>query len=608
MQVLFRVAILCAAPVVWGALAALPVCAQFSFTPASELPGGGFQGTPTAISGDGSTIIGNLSIPMGREGFRWNAESGMIRLGDLPGGTFNSTADDVSYDGSIVVGSSIYRGVISNGALFRGWQPYRWTSENGMVGLGLEGMASAVSADGSVVVGFNDFGSIRWTLAEGASYVTGPTPFPTYQSGATDVSADGAIVIGWTRGATSQSQAFRWTHGTGLTSLDPANYAYHISADGRAVIGSNRSTRAIRWTQEDGWTAIGHPELYAGAMSADGSTIVGLDSSGEASEAFFWTPSSGVVKLQDYLLANGVVEVQDWTLNSAIDVSADGRTILGVGANPLGQTEAWLATIPEPSSAILVAAALVAIAASRILSRTVIHRCFLIAFALLAFATTRPVAAQFSFTPASELPGGGFQGNPSAISGDGTTVVGWTDSPGGNEAFRYSTDSGMVLLGDLPGGRFESRPHAVSHDGSIVMGASSFQIAYGTGSAPVLQPFQWSAEHGMVGIGFAADAAAMTADGIVIVGSTNSGVFRWSATQGPVYVFLPSRNHFLAASDASADGNTIVGLSRNMSGQFEAFRWTADGGVSLIGPGSYASDVSGDGRVIIGWHGSAGGS
>jgi probable HAF family extracellular repeat protein len=341
-----------------AAVSVQPVAAQYSFTPASELPGGGFRGTPTAISGDGSTVIGNLPITMGREGFRWNAQSGMIRLGDLPGGTFNSTADDVSYDGSIVVGSSIYRGVISNGELFRGWQPYRWTSESGMVGLGVEGMASAVSADGSVVVGFNDFGSIRWAATEGASYVIGPAPFSNYRSGATDVSADGTTVVGWTWGSTGQSQAFRWTQSAGVASLDPANYAYHISGDGRVVIGYNRSTRALRWTQEDGWTALAHAELYAGEISADGSTIVGLDGSGEASEAIFWTPSSGVVNLREYLLSNGFASVKDWKLTSAIDVSADGRTIVGVGDNPQGQREAWIATIPEPATLMLVGTAI----------------------------------------------------------------------------------------------------------------------------------------------------------------------------------------------------------------------------------------------------------
>ncbi|MCI0638820.1 MAG: hypothetical protein L0Y70_07080 [Gemmataceae bacterium] len=39
-----------------------------------------------------------------------------------------------------------------------------------------------------------------------------------------------------------------------------------------------------------------------------------------------------------------------WTLTSAEGISADGRTIVGTGVNPAGNQEAWLATIPEPST------------------------------------------------------------------------------------------------------------------------------------------------------------------------------------------------------------------------------------------------------------------
>jgi hypothetical protein len=35
-------------------------------------------------------------------------------------------------------------------------------------------------------------------------------------------------------------------------------------------------------------------------------------------------------------------------LTWAYNVSTDGTTIVGCGTDPLGQTEAWIATIPEP--------------------------------------------------------------------------------------------------------------------------------------------------------------------------------------------------------------------------------------------------------------------
>lgn len=72
----------------------------------------------------------------------------LIGLGDLPGGQVRSNAQAVSADGSVVVGYS---------STASGDEAYRRTASDGMVGLGhLTGYANsysdAVSADGSVVV------------------------------------------------------------------------------------------------------------------------------------------------------------------------------------------------------------------------------------------------------------------------------------------------------------------------------------------------------------------------------------------------------------------------------------------------------------------------
>ena len=57
------------------------------------------------------------------------------------------------------------------------------------------------------------------------------------------------------------------------------------------------------------------------------------------------------------LIAGGATGLTGWTLNQATGVSADGRSIVGFGRNPAGNTEAWLAAIPEPSSLLLLAGA-----------------------------------------------------------------------------------------------------------------------------------------------------------------------------------------------------------------------------------------------------------
>lgn len=128
---------------------------------------GGSSWAPT-LSSDGRVVIGR---PAGNfdlkqlEPIRWTRESGAVRLGQLAG--YGSTgASDVSADGAVVVG----RGVPEP------YEAFRWTAQDGMVGLGpvpgqlsSGSIASAVSGDGSTVVGHNgNFGEgFVWTAQDG---------------------------------------------------------------------------------------------------------------------------------------------------------------------------------------------------------------------------------------------------------------------------------------------------------------------------------------------------------------------------------------------------------------------------------------------------------
>ena len=51
------------------------------------------------------------------------------------------------------------------------------------------------------------------------------------------------------------------------------------------------------------------------------------------------------------------LDLSGWTLTRGTGISADGTTIVGIGTNPAGQTEAWRAVVPEPSSLSLLALA-----------------------------------------------------------------------------------------------------------------------------------------------------------------------------------------------------------------------------------------------------------
>ena len=74
-----------------------------------DLPGGQIASFATAVSADGSVVVGESSSAASDccgEAFRWSVETGMMPLGDLPGGFdhFQSSAQGVSADGSVVVG------------------------------------------------------------------------------------------------------------------------------------------------------------------------------------------------------------------------------------------------------------------------------------------------------------------------------------------------------------------------------------------------------------------------------------------------------------------------------------------------------------------------
>ncbi|MCA9283344.1 MAG: hypothetical protein KDA30_15045 [Phycisphaerales bacterium] len=359
---------------------AVIVCAPFanatptqglSFSLLGDLEGGSFYSGATAISGDGTTVVGQSSSANGFEAFIWRAGTGMVGIGDLPTGEFSSYASGVSHDGSVVVGiSRVLDGQFSAGRAFR------WTTETGMVELGTvsgtEGAfsnAHAVSANGQYIAGtsatLSGFDMFRWDQTDGMMSVGG------FEG--RGVSNDGMVVVGFESIGGGNYEATRWAPDEGalglgfLSGVTGDSRAYGVTPDGQFIVGSSSSAaagagnrEAYRYTEVGGMVGLGSTDPEAGVFSTealatniDASVIVGYEQIVGDNEAFatIWTEATGMVRLDDFLEGFGI-DLFGINLLQATGVSADGRTIVGVAENELGFREGFIATIPAPGSAL----------------------------------------------------------------------------------------------------------------------------------------------------------------------------------------------------------------------------------------------------------------
>ncbi|MBI5393730.1 MAG: PEP-CTERM sorting domain-containing protein [Verrucomicrobia bacterium] len=305
----------------------------------------------------------------------------------------------------------------------------------------------------------------------------------------------------------------------------------------------------------------GGTNSVANAVSSDGSVVVGNSESVWGAKAFHWTKVGGMVALG---------ALQSGTNSShATGVSSNGSVVVGYSLTSSG---------------------------------------------LEAFRWT----AASGMVALGGLPGGQKESSAFAISSDGKVVVGVSGSlaSGSVQAFRWTAAGGMVGLGTLPGGS-NSHSSAVSSNGSVVVGTSESALGY--------QAFRWTAAGGMISLGYLADwgtngtARGVSSDGSVVVGcavsASGNQAFRWTAVDGMVGLgHLPSGNYNLARA-ISSDGSALVGYEYGAANSPEkAFIWdnvngmrnlhsvlTSDYKLDLTGwTLSMASGMSADGTTIVG--------
>lgn len=290
-----------------------------------DLAGGRVQSTATGISQDGSAIVGrSWSSYSASDAYRWTEANKMVRLGNLPTGTGQSTAHSISGNGGVIVGYF----TLPNGG---GNRAFSWKSDVGYLSLGQlnpngSSTATDTSEDGSVVVGYalsNTVSSdgyyrneaFRWTAEDGMIGL-GDLWGYYFSSEAKAVSADGNVIVGWsstlsTCGGTCSRQtqhAFRWTEEQGMVDL--------------------------------GWIPGSSDYSNAFAVSADGSAIIGK--SGSTSGYFIWSEELGISDFANYLKANTDFDPTGWKLiPMAIIGGAGNFTMVGIGQQGTSNPVLW---------------------------------------------------------------------------------------------------------------------------------------------------------------------------------------------------------------------------------------------------------------------------
>ncbi len=235
---------------------------------------GGRASCAYSTSADGSVLAGYCTIGFNHRPIRWTREDGMQDLGTLGGNSARAVV--VSADGKVITGYSY----TANGGIID--HTFRWTAETGMQNLGTvngkDTVPIVISADGSTIFGtWDTYRCFRWTEEHGMQNFNAVVG-TNLQMIPTAISADGSVLVGRIQGSSSW-RPFRWTKDGGLLYLsESAGSATGVSSDGSAMSGN--ANGPFRWTIDNGFQLLpkvgkGFRSSVAWAISADGTTVVG---------------------------------------------------------------------------------------------------------------------------------------------------------------------------------------------------------------------------------------------------------------------------------------------------------------------------------------------
>jgi probable HAF family extracellular repeat protein len=318
-----------------------------------------------ALSADGTAMAANLGGTI----YRWTAGTGFVSLG---------AGDPFSASIGISAGGDYIAATRQNADGNMG--PQRWDKLNGWIELGHPsngcalnegstaswGSAYGVSGNGGVVVGLawtcdSRAEGFAWTPNRGMVSLGHP---PKHSSRASAVSADGSTIVGFSEDPQGGfRRAMRWRNGgaTLIAGTHTPGEASAVSSDGSQIVGQSDAGTwafgsAFYFTQTGGLVVLGtlsgrHSDSsYANGTSDDG-TIVGWSgaSFSGVQRAFIrnknWADPR-MRSLRHVLAAHGAKIPANIVLGNVLAISADGSTVAGTWVDASFHQGSFLAHLP----------------------------------------------------------------------------------------------------------------------------------------------------------------------------------------------------------------------------------------------------------------------
>ena len=320
------------------------------------------HGMATAICDDGSVVVGNTEGDY--ETFHWTEEAGRERLGRgtvsvLEGGAgAPDISDDCTKVSATILGADSTYGTQGRWTLNVGWQETMPPAppDGGIMG-NFYGSAWGISGDGGTVVGLywrpdqpgGSAHACAWTESTGVVDLGSDGG----NSRANDANYDGSVIVGWDENpAWGGWRPAVWVDGvkTILGEYDAFCQAEAVNSDGTVIGGQSyddstgqRGAALWRWNGstwiEDYLGVL--PGTFAGYgmatirdMTPDASVMVGYNEFDFGSATgFIWTEETGMVDVVDFLTDSGATLPTEFMLLELTGITADGKTILGIGRN-----------------------------------------------------------------------------------------------------------------------------------------------------------------------------------------------------------------------------------------------------------------------------------